>query len=410
MPGSPRGTSCFRARAPPSPAVTARFADCRNVAALYRGHGLRRALSAADPSDRRARSAKAATTPSRREPGDVGQSVGDRRGRRRPQGGPSRPRARWTIRRLVRGRARRRGSRWRWTSPSSVSPDHPYVTEHPEWFRAAARRHDPVRRESAEEVPGHLSVRLRERRLAGAVGRAAARVRCSGSSRACASSASTTRTPKPFPFWEWLIAEVKARASRRDLPGRGVHAATRDVAAGEARLHAVVHLLHLAQHQGGAREVLHELTQAPVARVLPPQSVAEHARHPPRVPAGRRPPGVHGALVLAATLGASYGIYGPAFELCENTPREPGSEEYLRLGEVRDQAVGSERPMGPQGSAHASQPDPPRKPGAAARPQPALSHDRQSASSSATASRPTIGRTWSWSWSIWTSPTCRPVG
>lgn len=32
---------------------------------------------------------------------------------------------------------------------------------------------------------------------------------------------------------------------------------------------------------------------------------------------------------LAATLGAAYGIYGPAFELFENTPREPGSEEYL---------------------------------------------------------------------------------
>jgi len=34
-------------------------------------------------------------------------------------------------------------------------------------------------------------------------------------------------------------------------------------------------------------------------------------------------------LVLAATLGASYGIYGPAFELLENRAREPGSEEYL---------------------------------------------------------------------------------
>ena len=34
-------------------------------------------------------------------------------------------------------------------------------------------------------------------------------------------------------------------------------------------------------------------------------------------------------LVLAATLGASYGIYGPAFELCESRPREAGSEEYL---------------------------------------------------------------------------------
>jgi starch synthase (maltosyl-transferring) len=34
-------------------------------------------------------------------------------------------------------------------------------------------------------------------------------------------------------------------------------------------------------------------------------------------------------LILAATLGASYGIYGPAFELCENAPQRPGSEEYL---------------------------------------------------------------------------------
>lgn len=34
-------------------------------------------------------------------------------------------------------------------------------------------------------------------------------------------------------------------------------------------------------------------------------------------------------LVLAATLGASYGIYGPAFELQEHKAREPGSEEYL---------------------------------------------------------------------------------
>ena len=33
--------------------------------------------------------------------------------------------------------------------------------------------------------------------------------------------------------------------------------------------------------------------------------------------------------VLAATLGASYGIYGPAYELCVNTPIAPGKEEYL---------------------------------------------------------------------------------
>ena len=33
--------------------------------------------------------------------------------------------------------------------------------------------------------------------------------------------------------------------------------------------------------------------------------------------------------LLAATLGANYGIYGPAFELLESQPLRPGSEEYL---------------------------------------------------------------------------------
>ena len=33
-------------------------------------------------------------------------------------------------------------------------------------------------------------------------------------------------------------------------------------------------------------------------------------------------------LILAATLAANYGIYGPTYELLESAPREPGSEEY----------------------------------------------------------------------------------
>ena len=33
--------------------------------------------------------------------------------------------------------------------------------------------------------------------------------------------------------------------------------------------------------------------------------------------------------VLAATLAANYGIYGPAFELLERSPREPEAEEYF---------------------------------------------------------------------------------
>jgi starch synthase (maltosyl-transferring) len=43
-------------------------------------------------------------------------------------------------------------------------------------------------------------------------------------------------------------------------------------------------------------------------------------------------------LILAATLGASYGIYGPAFELMEHVPTAPGKEEYLNSEkyEIRD--------------------------------------------------------------------------
>ena len=62
---------------------------------------------------------------------------------------------------------------------------------------------------------------------------------------------------KPFAFWEWAIAEVKRAASRGDLPRRGVHAAEGHVPPGEARLHAVVHVLHVAQHEARAHRVLH---------------------------------------------------------------------------------------------------------------------------------------------------------
>ncbi len=49
-------------------------------------------------------------------------------------------------------------------------------------------------------------------------------------------------------------------------------------------------------------------------------------------------------LVLAATLGDNYGIYGPAFELCEGQSREPGSEEYLDSEKYQIRAWDVERP------------------------------------------------------------------
>jgi starch synthase (maltosyl-transferring) len=48
--------------------------------------------------------------------------------------------------------------------------------------------------------------------------------------------------------------------------------------------------------------------------------------------------------LLAATLGANYGIYGPAFELLESRPVRPGSEEYLDSEKYQIRHWNLERP------------------------------------------------------------------
>jgi starch synthase (maltosyl-transferring) len=48
--------------------------------------------------------------------------------------------------------------------------------------------------------------------------------------------------------------------------------------------------------------------------------------------------------VLAATMASSYGIYGPAYELGENVPREPGSEEYLNSEKYQQRTWDLESP------------------------------------------------------------------
>ncbi len=73
-------------------------------------------------------------------------------------------------------------------------------------------------------------------------------------------------------------------------------------------------------------------------------------------------------LVLAATLAANYGIYGPAFELLEHVPREPGSEEYLDSEKYQVRALGPRPARQPAPPHRARERDPPRQPGAAGRP------------------------------------------
>ena len=225
----------------------------RGAPAVRRRDGLRRPLPAADPPDRHATFRKGPNNTLDRRARRRRQPVGDRRGRGRPQGDPSASSARSRTSAACvaqAARARHRG-RARHRLPVRARP--PVGAGAPGVVPHAARRHDPVRREPAQEIPGHLSVRLRDRRLARAVGGAARACSCSGSTQG------VTHLPRRQPAHQAVPVlgvgdRARSSASIPDvhLPRRGVHPAEGDVPARQARLHAVVHLLHLAQHASGS--------------------------------------------------------------------------------------------------------------------------------------------------------------
>ena len=139
----------------------------------------------------------------------------------------------------------------------NCSPDHPWVTEHPEWFTRRPGQHDPVRREPAEEVRGHLPARLRDRGLAGPVGRARRRVRVLDRAAASRCSASTTRTPRRSPSGSGCSPTSAQRTPDVIFLVGGVHPAADHAATREGRVQPVVHVLHLAPLELGSAHLLH---------------------------------------------------------------------------------------------------------------------------------------------------------
>jgi starch synthase (maltosyl-transferring) len=134
---------------------------------------------------------------------------------------------------------------------------------------------------------------------------------------------------KPFPFWEWLIGEVQR-----------THPDVLFLAEAFTRPKIMYRLAKLGFTQSytyftwrnSKRELTEyftELTAGPARDYFRPNVWP----NTPDILHEALQPGVRATyaarLVLAATLSANYGIYGPTFELMQSTPRERGSEEYL---------------------------------------------------------------------------------
>ena len=207
------------------------------------------------------------------------------------------------------------------------SPDHPWVSEHPEWFRRLpdgsirTAENPPKRYEDIYpldfDTPAWSELWLALLDVVRFwIDRGITVFRCDNPHT------------KPFGFWEWLITTVRA-----DHPGTVFlsEAFTRPAVlhrlakAGFSQSYTYFTWRH-TKHE--LQSYLAELTAAPVAEYLRPNLWP----NTPDILAADLQQGSTAAFcarfVLAATLSASYGIYGPAFELREHVPARPGSEEY----------------------------------------------------------------------------------
>jgi starch synthase (maltosyl-transferring) len=208
------------------------------------------------------------------------------------------------------------------------SPDHPYVKEHPEWFRQR-----PDGTVQYAENPPKKYEDIYPFEFQSPHWRSLWDELKSIVEYWVAQGVRIFRVDNPhtkaFDFWEWMIRDLKKK-----------HPDLIFLAEAFTRPNVMYHLAKLGFTQSYTyftwrnskaelTEYLTELTKTEVREFFRPNfwPNTPDILHEYLQSGGR--PAFMSRLVLAATLSSNYGIYGPAYELCENQPREHGSEEYL---------------------------------------------------------------------------------
>ncbi|MFZ5558422.1 MAG: alpha-1,4-glucan--maltose-1-phosphate maltosyltransferase [Pseudomonadota bacterium] len=208
------------------------------------------------------------------------------------------------------------------------APDHPYVSEHPEWFRwrpdGTVQYAENPPKKYQDIYPFNFETDAWQ-----ALWRELKSVFEFWLDEGVRIFRVDNPHTKPFPFWEWVVAELKQ--AHPDVIFLAEAFTRPKVMHRLAKLGYTQSYTYFAWRNTKQEltDYFTELTRGPGREyfrpnVWPntPDILTEYLQF-----GGR--PAFTARLALAATLSASYGIYGPAFELLEHTPREPGSEEYL---------------------------------------------------------------------------------
>ena len=208
------------------------------------------------------------------------------------------------------------------------SPDHPWVREHPEWFR---HRPDGTI-QFAENPPKKyqdiypLDFETPDWRGLWEGLRSVVDFWIGHGVRIFRVDNPHT---KAFPFWEWMIGEV--RREHPDVIFLSEAFTRPKVMYRLAKLGFTQSYTYFAWRSSKweLTQYFNELTRTEVAEYFRPNlwpNTPDILTEQLQI--GGRPVFIT-RLVLAATLGANYGIYGPAFELLEHRAAAPGREEYL---------------------------------------------------------------------------------
>ena len=208
------------------------------------------------------------------------------------------------------------------------APEHPYVKEHPEWFR---QRPDGTIQYAENPPKKYQDIYPFDFETAdwSALWDELKSVILYWAEQGVKIFRIDNPHTKPFPFWEWLIAEVK-----REYPEAIFlsEAFTRPAALYGLAKRGFTQSYNYFPWRNTKWELttyLTELTQTEVREFNGPNLWPNTPDILPEFLQFGGRPAFMSRFVLAATLGPSYGIYGAAFELCDNTPLAPGREEYL---------------------------------------------------------------------------------
>jgi starch synthase (maltosyl-transferring) len=207
------------------------------------------------------------------------------------------------------------------------SPDHPWVKQHPQWFKHRPDGTIKYAENPPKEYQDIYPIDFDTPDQKGLM-QALLDVVWFWIGRGVTIFRVDNPHTKPVAFWEWLINEVQSRRPDIIFLGEAFTRPKMMKALAKAGFTQSYTYFTWRNTKYELTDYLTELTTTEMRDYFRPNFFTNTPDILTAILQSGGPPAFRMRLVLAATLSPSYGIYS-GYELCENQPLTPGSEEYL---------------------------------------------------------------------------------